>query len=141
MTAKRILVVDNEAKMRRILELSLRSLGHDVEQAGDGQAVYAERVRDAAGQLKVLQAEILRDYSQMVKPGGKLVYATCSVLPGENQHQVKAFLAAHGDEWKLEEEKTWTPNKQGFDGFYAARLVRAEKVDKKKPAEDTPAAA
>jgi 16S rRNA (cytosine967-C5)-methyltransferase len=91
--------------------------------------------------LKVLQAEILRDYSQMVKPGGKLVYATCSVLPGENQHQVKAFLAAHGDEWKLEEEKTWTPNKQGFDGFYAARLVRAEKVDKKKPTEDIPAAA
>ena len=41
MTAKRILVVDNEAKMRRILELSLRSLGHEVEQAGDGQEALA----------------------------------------------------------------------------------------------------
>lgn len=85
--------------------------------------------------LKILQAEILRDYSQMVKPGGKMVYATCSILPGENQEQVKAFLAAHGDEWKLEEQKTWTPNKQGFDGFYAARLVRAEKIEKKPVAE------
>ncbi len=41
MTAKRILVVDNEAKMRRILELSLRSMGHEVEQAGDGQEALA----------------------------------------------------------------------------------------------------
>ncbi|MDQ0008315.1 two-component system response regulator AtoC [Luteibacter jiangsuensis] len=41
MTAKRILVVDNEAKMRRILELSLKSMGHEVEQAGDGQEALA----------------------------------------------------------------------------------------------------
>ncbi len=78
--------------------------------------------------LKKLQAEILRDYSQMVKPGGKLVYATCSVLPGENQHQVAAFLKEHGAEWTLEEERTWTPNKNGFDGFYAARLARKAKA-------------
>jgi two-component system response regulator AtoC len=42
MTAKRILVVDNEAKMRRILELSLKSMGHEVEQAGDGQEALAK---------------------------------------------------------------------------------------------------
>jgi two-component system response regulator AtoC len=42
MTTKRILVVDNEAKMRRILELSLRSMGHEVEQAGDGQEALAK---------------------------------------------------------------------------------------------------
>lgn len=41
MTTKRILVVDNEAKMRRILELSLKSMGHEVEQAGDGQEALA----------------------------------------------------------------------------------------------------
>lgn len=41
MTAKRILVVDDEAKMRRILELSLKSMGHDVEQASDGQEALA----------------------------------------------------------------------------------------------------
>jgi two-component system, NtrC family, response regulator AtoC len=37
MNARRILVVDNEAKMRRVLELSLRNMGHDVVQAGDGE--------------------------------------------------------------------------------------------------------
>jgi two-component system response regulator AtoC len=42
MTTKRILVVDNEAKMRRILELSLKSMGHEVEQAGDGQEALAK---------------------------------------------------------------------------------------------------
>jgi 16S rRNA (cytosine967-C5)-methyltransferase len=91
--------------------------------------------------LKILQAEILRDYSQMVKPGGKLVYATCSVMPGENQKQVQAFLAAHGDEWTLEAEKTWTPSKHGFDGFYAARLLRAAKADKKPATNAAPVAA
>jgi two-component system response regulator AtoC len=42
MTTKRILVVDDEAKMRRILELALKSMGHDVEQAGDGQEALAK---------------------------------------------------------------------------------------------------
>jgi two-component system response regulator AtoC len=42
MTTKRILVVDNEAKMRRILELSIRAMGHEVEQAGDGQEALAK---------------------------------------------------------------------------------------------------
>jgi two-component system response regulator AtoC len=42
MTTKRILVVDDEAKMRRILELSLKSMGHEVEQAGDGQEALAK---------------------------------------------------------------------------------------------------
>ena len=35
---------------------------------------------------------VLQQYSQMVKVGGKMVYATCSVLPSENQQQVKNFL-------------------------------------------------
>jgi len=78
--------------------------------------------------LTKLQAEILRDYSTMVKPGGKMVYATCSVLPVENRMQIDAFLKDHGDEWTLEDERSWTPNKNGFDGFYAARLARREVV-------------
>lgn len=76
-----------------------------------------------------LQGEILRSYCRMVKPGGKLVYATCSVLPSENEDQIKAFLAEHGDEWKLEKEMHFRPDKQGFDGFYAARLIRLETPD------------
>ncbi len=74
--------------------------------------------------LRGIQADILKNYSTMTKPGGKLVYATCSVLPSENQDQVKRFLDEHQDEWTLEEEKSWTPNVNGFDGFYAARLAR-----------------
>lgn len=74
--------------------------------------------------LMVLQAEILGSYSRMVIPGGKLVYATCSILPCENERQVQAFLAQHGGEWTLEEELRRTPAQGAFDGFYAARLVR-----------------
>ena len=64
----------------------------------------------------------------MTKPGGKLVYATCSILPSENEKQVAAFLAAHGAEWRLEKELHLRPDREGFDGFYAARLARAAKA-------------
>lgn len=74
--------------------------------------------------LQTLQAEILENYSAMVKPGGMMVYATCSVMPGENQHQVQKFLDKHGQDWKLAEEIHLIPSKQGFDGFYGARLER-----------------
>ena len=42
--------------------------------------------------IRNTQKEILQQYSKIVKPGGKLVYATCSVLPSENQEQVQKFL-------------------------------------------------
>lgn len=74
--------------------------------------------------LRKLQAEILRDYSRMVKPGGKLVYATCSIFRSENEDQVQAFLKEHGAEWTLEEEMRLHPGDDGGDGFYAARLAR-----------------
>lgn len=74
--------------------------------------------------LTRVQARILRDYSQFVKPGGKLVYATCSLLPDENERQVQAFLAEHGAKWTLEQELHLRPDREGFDGFYAARLLR-----------------
>ena len=74
--------------------------------------------------LTRVQAKILNDYSQFVKPGGKMVYATCSFLPDENERQVQAFLAAHGTAWTLEQELHLRPDREGFDGFYAARLKR-----------------
>jgi 16S rRNA (cytosine967-C5)-methyltransferase len=74
--------------------------------------------------LRALQAEILENYSRMVIPGGKLVYATCSILPSENEQQVQAFLVRHGEGWLLEEELHRTPEAGVFDGFYAARLKR-----------------
>ena len=86
--------------------------------------------------LVVLQGEILESYSRMVKPGGKLVYATCSILPSENEHQVQQFLLRHAGAWQLEEEMSRTPAQGAFDGFYAARLVKVEAVR-----EDLPVAA
>jgi 16S rRNA (cytosine967-C5)-methyltransferase len=52
--------------------------------------------------IKKIQAEVLENYSKIVKPGGKLVYATCSVLPSENQEQIKRFLSTEiGKEFNI----------------------------------------
>lgn len=71
--------------------------------------------------VKGMQQEILTEYSKIVKPGGKMVYATCSILPSENQAQIERFLAANPN-FVLEEEKVVLPSQSGFDGFYMARL-------------------
>lgn len=69
-----------------------------------------------------LQRNILQDYCTMVKPGGKLVYSTCSILPMENDQVVSDFLEKNPN-YKLEEESRIWPS-EGFDGFYMARLVK-----------------
>lgn len=74
--------------------------------------------------LRTTQADILRRYAKMVKPGGKLVYATCSILPSENEKQVQSFLAEAGSPWQLDTELSLRPGDENTDGFYAARLVR-----------------
>lgn len=74
--------------------------------------------------LRNLQAEILSSYSSMVKPSGRMVYATCSCLPSENERQVEAFLRERGGNWTLIEEKTFAPGQDGYDGFYVAALER-----------------
>lgn len=74
--------------------------------------------------VKATQQEILSRYEKMVKPGGVLVYATCSILPAENQDQVKKFLETAGPGFELEEERTILPSESGFDGFYMARIKK-----------------
>lgn len=88
---------------------------------------------EEVNRLQGLQAEILENYSRMVKPGGKLVYATCSILPGENEHQVQKFLLRHAGEWELEAELHRSPLDGGFDGFYAARLVKITRAMEPAP--------
>ncbi|PKA99947.1 16S rRNA (cytosine967-C5)-methyltransferase [Flavobacteriaceae bacterium MAR_2009_75] len=71
------------------------------------------------------QQEILRSYSKIVKPTGKMVYATCSILPQENGNQVKSFLASEeGKDFSLVKEKNIFSSKSGFDGFYMALLQK-----------------
>ena len=82
--------------------------------------------------LRNTQKEILADYAGMVNPGGKLVYATCSILPSENQDQVRNFLSSDkGEGFRLEDEKIILASQSGFDGFYMARLVKAVQPDTK----------
>ena len=71
------------------------------------------------------QYEIIRSYSKIVKPGGKMVYATCSIIPQENNDQVISFLASEeGKNFTLTEEKKIYASKSGYDGFYMALLEK-----------------
>jgi len=76
--------------------------------------------------IKKIQAEVLESYSRIVKPGGKLVYATCSVLPSENQEQIKNFLAntETGKSFTFVKDAKILASESGFDGFYMALLER-----------------
>jgi 16S rRNA (cytosine967-C5)-methyltransferase len=73
--------------------------------------------------VKELQQHILQDYCTMLKPGGLMVYSTCSILPAENEKQVQKFLELKGDKFELLQEKHAWPS-EGFDGFYMALLRR-----------------
>ena len=79
--------------------------------------------RDFFRRVTALQGEILQDYSRMLRPGGKLVYATCSLFADENQNRVSAFLEKNPD-FMLEREHMHYPSETGFDGFYMALMKR-----------------
>ncbi|QYJ67918.1 RsmB/NOP family class I SAM-dependent RNA methyltransferase [Flavobacterium litorale] len=75
--------------------------------------------------IRKTQAEVLDSYSKIVKPGGKLVYATCSVLPSENQEQIERFLNTEtGKQFALNKDHKILASESGFDGFYMALLER-----------------
>jgi 16S rRNA (cytosine967-C5)-methyltransferase len=73
-------------------------------------------------EVKVTQQQVLTQYSAMLKKDGLLVYSTCSILPAENENQVRAFLESH-PQFEMQEQRTLMPS-AGFDGFYMARLKR-----------------
>ena len=75
--------------------------------------------------IKKVQQEVLQSYSKMVKPGGKMVYATCSILPSENRKQDDKFLTSEsGKEFTFLKEKNVFAHISGFDGFYMALLEK-----------------
>lgn len=90
-------------------------------------------------ELRPKQAEILARAARLVRPGGRLVYATCSLLPAENEEQITAFLAAAPEFSVVPLAEAWpfatpapvagpylalTPRAHGTDGFFAAVLQR-----------------
>jgi 16S rRNA (cytosine967-C5)-methyltransferase len=98
-------------------------------------------------ELKPKQARILASAARLVKPGGRLVYATCSLLKEENEDQVASFLAAQPDFRVVPIGRAWaetvgaeggpecpcpppflmlTPARHGTDGFFAAVMERKE---------------
>jgi len=79
-------------------------------------------------ELKSLQQKILESYSTMVKPNGKIVYSTCSILPSENEGQIERFFSSESNrqKFKLIEERKISPAVDGFDGFYISVLQRFE---------------
>ena len=80
---------------------------------------------DFIEKIKKTQQDILQQYSRMVKVDGQLVYATCSVLPSENQEQVKTFLESEaGINFSLVKDKKILSHQSGYDGFYMALLER-----------------
>jgi 16S rRNA (cytosine967-C5)-methyltransferase len=91
-------------------------------------------------EMQVKQASILPAAAALVKPGGRLVYATCSLLEEENESIVEAFLAAHpafmpvdcgdilrrqGIELEAGQRMRLWPHVHGTDGFFAAVLERS----------------
>ena len=78
---------------------------------------------DLQNKKKKTKLEILKKYTKLKKKNGKMVYATCSILPSENEYQIQSFLKSEeGKDFTLEEEKKISPLISGFDGFYMARL-------------------
>ncbi|EDP99577.1 16S rRNA (cytosine(967)-C(5))-methyltransferase RsmB [Shewanella benthica] len=84
-------------------------------------------------ELASLQSKILDHCWQWLKPGGTLLYATCSILPQENEQQIRSFLARADDatlfpisEQPNPDDIGWqiTPGTENMDGFYYARLVK-----------------
>ncbi|HEX4112598.1 MAG TPA: RsmB/NOP family class I SAM-dependent RNA methyltransferase [Stellaceae bacterium] len=101
-------------------------------------------------ELTALQADILDSAARLVKPGGRLVYVTCSLLREEDEGQVEKFLAVHPDFSLMPIADVWgeavggecptreptlrlSPARHGTDGFFVAVMVRALAPDAAAP--------
>jgi 16S rRNA (cytosine967-C5)-methyltransferase len=140
--ARNIVLAVGDARFPIIRELDAVLI--DVPCTGTGTF---RRHPDARWRLKVsdlavmssLQASILKAAAKVVKPGGLLIYSTCSLEPEENDLQIEAFLAANPD-WKLDPPPAGSvpaeaidngflrvlPHIHGSDGAFAARLRRSQ---------------
>jgi 16S rRNA (cytosine967-C5)-methyltransferase len=72
------------------------------------------------------QKQFLHNAAEVLKPGGRLVYSTCSVEPEENEHVTEEFLHTHPNFTSLKTVRTW-PHREGSDGFFMAVLGRGSR--------------
>jgi 16S rRNA (cytosine967-C5)-methyltransferase len=79
--------------------------------------------KESIDRITLEQIEIISSYAKMTKVGGKLIYATCSILPSENEKVVEKFLSANTGYEKVNEKKI-LPSESGHDGFYMAAMKR-----------------
>ena len=91
------------------------------------------RKADDIEKLVVLQQQILKNIWSLLKPGGTLLYATCSILPEENSQQIQQFISENNNAKLVpssDNDKTigWQilPNEQSMDGFYYAKLEKQQ---------------
>src|SRR6185437_1569252 len=106
-------------------------------------------------ELTQLQAEILDSAARLAKPGGRVIYATCSLLREENEAQIERFLAGHADFTLLPIARVWhetiggeppasgemlrlTPARHGTDGFFVAVLERKPEAKIKAETKESP---
>lgn len=107
-TFDRVLVdapCSNTGVLRRRLELRWRLEASEVDRLAAAQCAVLDRA------------------ARYVRPGGTLVYSTCSLEPEENEAVARSFVASHTG-WKLEKERALTPVGDGTDGAYVAVLTR-----------------
>ena len=78
---------------------------------------------ESLDELQQLQKSMLNHVAPWLKPGGKLVYSTCTLNKKENEKQIQSFLNDH-DDYGLYHQHTIFPNESDTDGFYYAVLVK-----------------
>lgn len=93
------------------------------------------RRRNDIEQLNSVQQALLDNLWPLLKPGGRLLYTTCSILPQENQQQVALFMSGHGDAilapfnhpcaLQLEVGRQTLPGVHPMDGFYYCVLYKS----------------
>lgn len=150
----RIIAVDVNAKRLGLVVQSAERLGHTtietveadatswrpselvdrvlVDAPCSGLGVLARRAEarwrkepSQIGELAALQSKLLDNAARMVKPGGVLVYSTCTISREENQDQIEAFLARN-DNFEAADLTQFLPHVHGTDGIFVAKLRRQD---------------
>ncbi|MEM6678487.1 MAG: RsmB/NOP family class I SAM-dependent RNA methyltransferase [Pseudomonadota bacterium] len=81
---------------------------------------------DDLAQLEATQDRILDQAARLLRPGGRLVYATCSILPAENEARIEAFLARTRGFVETGPRFVSLPNPAGGDGFFASMMQKSQ---------------